>query len=101
MKYALSLVTVVLLLLVGIASVHALRCGTELVTEGSSKFEVLEACGQPIKKFGDGILIDEDDPNYIVRSYLNEKWIYDLGGGVYHMVHFTGDRVTKIEIERK
>lgn len=79
-------------------SAHSMRCGTDLITEDSTKFEVLQACGQPLQKFGDEEPVD-DDEGLSVGGY--EKWYYDVGGGVYHVIYFHGTEVFKIEIERK
>jgi hypothetical protein len=32
------------------APAHALRCGTEIVSEGDSTFELLQSCGEPTLK---------------------------------------------------
>lgn len=79
------------------APVYSMRCGTDLITENSSKFEVLQACGQPLKKFGDNIELG--DEGLAAGGY--EKWYYDIGGGVYHVITFHGNEVFKIEIEQK
>ena len=76
---------------------HAMRCGNEIVGDGSTKREVLHACGEPLQKFGDDLVLGDTN---IARSG-DEKWVYDIGGGVYHIIYFDGFHVRKIEIEQK
>lgn len=89
----------VLLILWAAAPVFAMRCGTELIDDDSTKFEVLQACGEPMKKYnadqGGNTSHDHD------ASGGYELWIYDIGGGVYHIVYFSGFEVYKIEMKRK
>ena len=87
----------VLLIFFSAAAVHAMRCGTEIVSDGSTKFEVLNACGEPMKKFGDQLEVGSTG----INDGDDEKWVYDLGDGVYHIVYFDDFKVRKIEIERK
>ena len=75
----------------------AMRCGTEVIQDGSTKLEVLEACGEPMRKFGEDLTIGDTG----LSAGADEKWVYDLGGGVYHIVYFDGYKVRKIELQRK
>ena len=75
----------------------AMRCGSEVIQNGSTKLEVLEACGEPVRKFGKDLTIGDTG----LSGGEPEKWVYDIGGGVYHIVYFDGFEVQKIEIERK
>ena len=75
----------------------AMRCQNGLVTSDSTKLEVLDACGEPLRKFGGEVVIGDTG----VSTGDDEKWVYDIGGGVYHIVYFDGFDVRKIEIEQK
>jgi hypothetical protein len=75
----------------------AMRCQNGLVTSDSTKLDVLNACGEPQQKFGDSVVIGDTG----VSTGQDEKWVYDIGGGVYHIVYFDGFDVRKIEIEQK
>ncbi len=92
MKYSLLLG---LMVLAGSAApAVALRCGTSLVVEGQSKFEVLQLCGQPT--YTDGHVeyrpgmsnplaprpLDSLEPNVpyaTVREVYVEEWVYNFG----------------------
>ena len=81
----------------GVLPAMAMRCQNGLVTSDSTKLDVLNACGEPLRKFGDQVVIGDTG----VATGEDEKWIYDIGGGVYHIVYFDGFDVRKIEIEHK
>lgn len=82
------------ILAASVAPASALRCGARLVTEGQSKFEVLQLCGQPA--FTDGHVeyrpgmsnplgprpLDRLEPSYpfaTVREVSVEEWVYNFG----------------------
>ncbi|HSO18152.1 MAG TPA: DUF2845 domain-containing protein [Desulfosarcina sp.] len=89
--------SLVLIGLLAVPAAHAMRCGNDLVGDGSTKLEVLNACGEPMRKFDDDLEIGDTGLN----REGDEKWVYDIGGGVYHVVYFNGFQVRKIEIEQK
>mgnify|MGYP006312518333 CR=1 FL=1 len=97
MKKATIVLLALMIAAAGAAPAYAMRCGTDLITESSTKFEVLQACGQPLKKFGGDVSLD--DEGLSVGGY--EKWYYDVGGGVYHVITFHGTEVFRIEIVPK
>jgi hypothetical protein len=72
----------------------ALRCGTSLVTEGQSKFDVLQRCGQPAYtdshvEYRSGMSnplaprpLDSLEPGFpypTVREVTVEEWVYNFG----------------------
>lgn len=96
-KDRLAIVLVLFLSCVAVPGANAMRCANGLVTDNSTKFELLNACGEPQQKFGD----DAEIGDVGVSVGDDEKWVYDIGGGVYHVVHFDGFNVRKIEIQQK
>lgn len=73
---------------------HALRCGTGLVTEGQSKYDVLQRCGDPAYvdshvEYRPGMSnpleprpLDSLEPNLpyaTVREVTVEEWVYNFG----------------------
>ncbi len=73
---------------------HALRCGTSLVTEGQSKFEVLQRCGEP--SYADSHVeyrpgmsnplaprplysLEPGFPYATTREVTVEEWVYNPG----------------------
>ncbi|MGA6924683.1 MAG: DUF2845 domain-containing protein [Desulfosarcina sp.] len=98
MKHILSVsLSVLFLLCAGLPAANAMRCRNGLVTDNSTKLEVLDACGEPMKKFGDDVTIGDTG----VTVGEDEKWVYDIGGGVYHVIYFDEFKVRKIEIQQK
>ena len=97
MKKFLFVTLTLTLVLTGVATANSMRCGTDLITDNSSKLEVLNACGVPLEKFGDDVKISETG----LSTGEDEKWVYDIGGGVYHIIYFDDFNVRKIEIQQK
>lgn len=98
MKNLLSIILALSFVMTGaIPAYSSMRCANGLVTDGSNKLEVLDACGEPMKKYGDEVKIGETGLN----TGEDEKWVYDIGGGVYHIIYFDGFNVRKIEIQQK
>jgi hypothetical protein len=76
------------------APAHALRCGTSVISEGLSKYDVLQRCGPP--SYTDGHVeyrsgmsnplaprpLDSLEPNFpypAVREVTVEEWVYNFG----------------------
>jgi hypothetical protein len=89
------------------ASGLSLRCGTDLVSPGYLKYEVLEICGEPLSReiVGEveitdpGRIYDRHDRRYTSRGtkiilYI-EEWIYDKSG--LHVLRFEGNRLVNVE----
>lgn len=65
-------------------NVWALRCGTELVSEGDRKIEVLKACGEPVlKDYWDEETIAFQGDNTVLMgekgTHTVEVWTYNFG----------------------
>ncbi|HBT59108.1 DUF2845 domain-containing protein [Halopseudomonas aestusnigri] len=73
---------------------HALRCGTSIVDEGDLKFEVLQACGEPISREVIGY-VDSVQLNDRIRVMNIEEWIYQINGN-YQSLEFEGNRLVRI-----
>lgn len=64
------------------ASAESMRCGSQVITEGTTKFEVIEHCGEPDHKEGN-------------------RWYHKHGGqNSVYVVHFEGDSVSILKKER-
>jgi hypothetical protein len=87
-----GLAGVVLWLLVLAANAEALRCGSDLVTVGDSKFKVLFACGEPILA---EVVGTEKTAG---RKEILEEWTYYRGPGSFlQILTFRGGRLIRIE----
>ncbi len=109
--FILSFCLLTLLLSVNIARALSLRCGSDLVSPGYLKYEVLQICGEPLFKEIVGE-VEYFDPDLIYDSYYRrpnspgskiifyiEEWIYDKGG--YHILRFEGSKLVKVESIRR
>jgi hypothetical protein len=90
---------------------QGIRCGSDLVSPGYLKYEVLQTCGQPVSRemVGEVEIFDTDrlyDRNHSryrsqgskVILYI-EEWIYDKGG--LYILRFEGNRLVNVESVRK
>ncbi len=106
----LCVLSLVVPLLVPLASeASSLRCGSELVSEGSTRAETVAKCGQPISKDVrtevDTVKVRERDPSAKVeltqeRSVVRtiEEWTYNFGPHTFlQHVTFEDGRLCKVE----
>jgi hypothetical protein len=88
----------------------AIRCGSDLVSPGYLKYEVLQTCGEPLSREIVGeVELSDGDRIYDRRwkryegggsrivLYL-EEWLYDKSG--LHVLRFEGNRLVKVESVR-
>jgi uncharacterized protein DUF2845 len=83
------------------------RCGTKLVTEGSTRDEVATKCGEPADVIRLGsvwrrpVIWSYGRPYYIGEDSMEiqvEAWIYNLGPNkLMRRIRFEGGVVTEIE----
>jgi len=84
MKTILLWLILILLLVSGPA--HALRCGARLITEGDTRLEVRERCGEPTQMDQwteeQTVTVHDDSVNLRRRREVTvqvEEWIYNFG----------------------
>ena len=79
-----------MLLTVGTAWADAsMRCGRDLIQQGDSALEVIEACGEPSRELS---------PYDAYRADINNRWLYEgEHGKADRMVIFREGRVERIE----
>ena len=81
---------------------QALRCGTQLVSEGDLALQVRDKCGDPVSEELIGYTLR---PNRIAQSQNAaferelkiEQWVYGPDMGYYNVMTFEGGRLKKIE----
>lgn len=109
-----SLLLAIPLLAASVVPAAALRCGSELVVEGQSKFEVLQRCGAPaytdehteyraggtnptIPRSLDSL--EQTYPFPMARDVLIEQWVYNFGPTqLMPTLTFENGRLIKIEM---
>jgi hypothetical protein len=113
MKQLLLICTILLGLpaMLSAVSGQGIRCGTDLVSPGYLKYEVLQICGQPVSREMVGeVEISDTDRLYDRRHsryrsqgskvilYI-EEWIYDKGG--LYVLRFEGNRLVNVDSVRR
>lgn len=72
---------------------QALRCGSDLVQEGDTKFEVLDKCGEPEAVEFVGYKLD----GFGERDLVIEHLYYGPWHGWYYLIEIVGGKISKIE----
>jgi hypothetical protein len=88
------------------ARADGFRCGTKLVTEGSTRDEVASKCGEPADVIRLGsvwhrpVIWSYGRPYYVGEDFMEipvEAWIYNLGPNkLMRRIRFEGGVVTEI-----
>lgn len=89
-------VLVLLLLVSGMTFANpalALRCGSDLIDEGDTKFELVSKCGEPVSSEFIGYTLN----HFGERELVVEQLIYGPWSGVYYLIEIVGGKVDKIE----
>jgi len=81
------------LLVVAANPALALRCGSDLVEEGDTKFELLQKCGEPAASEFIGYSLNR----FGERELVVEQLIYGPWSGVYYQIEVVGGEIDKIE----
>jgi hypothetical protein len=89
----LSSILVLLFLVTCATPAFALRCGSDLVQEGETKFEVLLKCGEPTSYEIIGYTVTSDGE----RELKIEQLIYGPWAGYYYLIEIEGGRVEEID----
>lgn len=94
-------ISAALILLAFAAPAHALRCGNKLVTDGMTRHEVRERCGNPddaTRRF-ETIYRQTQHREAVAIEIEIEEWFYDFGSNrLNRRVIFVNGRVHEIEI---
>nr|WP_254797703.1 DUF2845 domain-containing protein [Pseudomonas aromaticivorans] len=81
-------------------SAATLRCDRDLVSSGDHTSEVLDKCGQPNSRETIGYRQRGDDwGNY--EEVRVEEWVYGPRNGMYYFLRFEGNRLIKIDSDRR
>ena len=75
------------------------RCGTDLIDLGDSKSRVAYLCGPPFLK--EVIGHTELPQNKGGVEFIVERWTYDTSVRYFTILTFKGDRLVRLEDERK
>jgi len=100
MKKITVLVVLSLLLSPLIASAAGMRCDGYVISEGATKVEVLQKCGEPLMKdvVGEETVFDYFLGSGSARKVVVEQWVYDMGAGSFmRILTFKGGKLATIE----
>lgn len=78
----------------------SMRCGSDVLTEGMTKVEVLQKCGEPLMKdvVGEETVYDFFQGSGTANKVVVEQWIYDSGKGSFlRVLIFKGGTLSDIE----
>lgn len=84
-----TVTVVVLCLSAGFVFAGGMRCGTQIVSEGDHKYEVIAACGQPVSRETIGI-----DHKRVGEWCIVEEWLYIIekyGHKQMYLLRFDGN----------
>lgn len=96
-----------LLCVFGSSSAWAFRCGTDLVTKGDSRYEVLSKCGSPfLKEQWQELKTLERSKHHhsriVTQAITIEEWAYNLGSAKFiQYLRFVDGRLVKVESGRR
>ncbi len=90
------LVTAALAVMSTGAMASTFRCGSQLVSLGDRTFQVLKKCGEPIARETVGYTVGENNH----RELHIQEWVYGPNNGMYHILRFDGNRLSRIENQR-
>jgi len=77
-----------------------LRCGSSLVSSGSTINEVMQKCGEPISRDQLGSILKTGI--YGERYELQvEEWSYGPRNGMYQFLRFEGGRLVRVDSKRQ
>jgi hypothetical protein len=79
-----------------LAQAETLRCGSQLVSLGDRRFEVLQKCGEPAFRDLVGYSLGPNER----REYPIEEWVYGPSNGMLSILTFEGSRLRTIERRR-
>ncbi len=85
-----------LALLAGQVQADSLRCGSQLISVGDRKSEVLGKCGEPRSQDVVGYQRSFDRR---VEVQI-EEWVYPQSGGMVQYLRFVGGRLERIDSKR-
>ncbi|WP_246335856.1 DUF2845 domain-containing protein [Azomonas macrocytogenes] len=76
-----------------------MRCGSGIISEGDTIFEVERKCGSPTSREVMNPIIDPNGRTP-VNSVPVENWVYGDNNGMYYFLRFINGKLEKIESRR-
>lgn len=78
------------------AQADTMRCGSDLISTGDRAFEVERKCGEPTYRDVVGYTLGRNDR----QEFQLEEWVYGPNNGMFSILKFEGNRLTRIETRR-
>ena len=88
------------LTLVSIGAQATMRCGSEIINEGNTTFEVLRKCGEPKNREVISPVADNNSNKANNKAVPVENWVYGPDNGMYRYLRFVDGILTQIKSQR-
>jgi len=98
MKTRLATFCLATLLAAPCAWADSLRCGSALISNGSSADEILHKCGTPVEQRSRGWIHQAD--GWYGRDVPSETWLYGPRNGMYYELRLDDGRLVQIRSYR-
>jgi hypothetical protein len=94
------LVSSLLLTLSSVSAQATMRCGSEIINEGNTTFEVIRKCGEPTNREIINPAADNNSSKVNNKAVPVENWVYGPDNGMYRYLRFVDGVLTKIKSQR-
>ena len=85
---------------ISIGAQATMRCGSEIINEGNTTFEVLRKCGEPKNREVISPTADNSSKKINNKAVPIENWVYGPDNGMYRYLRFVDGILTQIKSQR-
>lgn len=85
---------------ISIGAQATMRCGSEIINEGNTTFEVLRKCGEPKNREAISPVADNNSNKANNKAVPVENWVYGPDNGMYRYLRFVDGILTQIKSQR-
>ncbi|EKB9389081.1 TPA: DUF2845 domain-containing protein [Pseudomonas aeruginosa] len=89
-----------LLSLTSVSAQATMRCGSEIINEGNTTFEVVRKCGEPTNREIINPIAGNDSNKANNNAVPVENWVYGPDNGMYRYLRFVDGVLTQIRSQR-
>lgn len=89
-----------LLTLISVSAQATMRCGSEIINEGNTTFEVIRKCGEPKNREIINPVADNNSNKVNNKAVPVENWVYGPDNGMYRYLRFVDGVLTQIKSQR-
>ncbi len=85
---------------ISIGAQATMRCGSEIINEGNTTFEVLRKCGEPKNREVISPIAGNNSKKTNNKAVPVENWVYGPDNGMYRYLRFVDGILTQIKSQR-